>query len=188
MMQVARLDQMIFEVQINEMDAARVRKGQGCEVTVDALPGRVYRGRLVRVSPVAKAGRQSIRVFQTEVELLETDEDIRPGMTARAKVLVKECTDCLRLPLARYYREDCGGTERHVAYVADAKAKDGAARRLLKVRATDGEFTGVLEGLNEGDKVLQRPEGRPTAEECAKKEKKWGGKQGEDWKKWKKSG
>ncbi len=176
LMKVAKLDKMIFEVEINEMDAARIQKGQSCDVKVDALPGRVYRGKLIRVSPVAKQGKQDIRVFKTEVALLETDQDIRPGMTARAQILVNECLDCVKLPLARYFRETCDGKKHAVAYVLDSKAQDKAERRVLNVGASDGQFIGVLEGLEAGEKVIQRPEGRPSPEECAQKSKGWGGK------------
>lgn len=179
LMKVAQLDKMIFEVEINEMDAARIRRGQDCQVIVDAIPERQFRGELIRISPIAKSNESGVRAFKTEVALLELHQRVRPGMTARAKIVVDECRDCMKLSLARYYREDCGGKNVDVAYVRDAKAKDGARRVILEVGAKDGQFIGVRKGLKEEDKVVQQPAGRPTPEECT------GAKGGKgDWQKW----
>ncbi len=183
LMKIAQLDKMIFEVRINEMDAARIRKGQACEVIVDAIPGRTFKGELIRVSPTAKSSREGVRAFKTEVALLELDTRIRPGMTARAKIVVARCNDCVKLSLARYYNEECGGKKLHVAYVYNPDPKGEPNRRILTVTAKDGVFAGVTKGLKEGEKVVQRPEGRPNDKECAGK--KGGAK---DWSKWKGKG
>ncbi len=165
LMKVALMDKLIFEVNINEMDVARIERGQQCEVTVDALPGRKYRGVLSRVSPVAKQGEREVRVFRTEVSLREIDEDLRPGMTARARIQVDECIDCVKLPLSRLYIEKCAGEDIRAAYVLAAGEKE-PARRTLKVGPNDGQFIAVEEGLKAGEKVVSRPQGRPRPEEC----------------------
>ncbi len=180
LMKVAMMEKLIFEVDINEMDVARIKRGQECEVTVDALPGRKYRGRLSRVSPVAKKGERDVRVFRTEVSLVEIDDDLRPGMTARARIQVDECLDCVKLPLSRLYIEKCDAKDLRAAYVAKNGAKE-PERRVLEVGPNDGQFIGVKKGLEAGEKVAQRPEGRPRADEC-------GGTEGEKGKKWPEGG
>jgi HlyD family secretion protein len=66
---------------LDEIDVARVDVGQGVDVTFDALPDRVFMGRVKRISPMAESDGGGVN-YTTIVELEELDPAIRWGMTA----------------------------------------------------------------------------------------------------------
>lgn len=66
---------------LDEIDVVRVEVGQQVAVTFDALPDRVFEGRVTRIAPMAKSGTGGVH-YTTVVELAETDPVLRWGMTA----------------------------------------------------------------------------------------------------------
>jgi HlyD family secretion protein len=66
---------------LDEIDVAKVEAGQSVDVTFDAFPDRVFRGRVVRIDPVAEAGGGGVN-YTTIIELEELAPEIRWGMTA----------------------------------------------------------------------------------------------------------
>jgi RND family efflux transporter MFP subunit len=69
---------------INQRDAARVRAGQGVEVSVEAEPGRVFRGRVGRILPRASIAKNT---FQAKIVLDETSASLRPDMSVKVTFL-----------------------------------------------------------------------------------------------------
>jgi HlyD family secretion protein len=74
---------------LDEVDVARVEVGQQATVTFDALPERVFTGRVVRISPMAEPGAGGVH-YTTVVVLDETDPAIRWGMTAFVDIEVEK--------------------------------------------------------------------------------------------------
>jgi HlyD family secretion protein len=66
---------------LDEIDVARVDVGQEVDVTFDALPDRVFTGRVKRISPMAESDGGGVN-YTAIVELQELDPAIRWGMTA----------------------------------------------------------------------------------------------------------
>lgn len=66
---------------LDEIDVARVEAGQAVDVTFDALPDRVFAGRVKRIFPMAESDGGGVN-YTTIVELEELDPTIRWGMTA----------------------------------------------------------------------------------------------------------
>jgi len=74
---------------LDEVDVARVRVGQRATVTFDALPERVFTGRVVRIAPMAEPGAAGVH-YTVIVELEELDPAVRWGMTAFVDIEVGE--------------------------------------------------------------------------------------------------
>jgi HlyD family secretion protein len=66
---------------LDEIDVARVAVGQQAALTFDALPERVFTGRVTRISPMAEPGAGGVN-YTVIVELEDLDPAIRWGMTA----------------------------------------------------------------------------------------------------------
>jgi HlyD family secretion protein len=66
---------------LDEIDVVRVAVGQRVDVTFDAMPDRVFEGRVTRISPMAASGSGGVH-YTTVVELVEVDPALRWGMTA----------------------------------------------------------------------------------------------------------
>ena len=74
---------------LDEIDVGRVVVGQTADVTFDALPERVFTGRVTHISPMAEPGTGGVN-YTVVLELDELDPAIRWGMTAFVDIEVGE--------------------------------------------------------------------------------------------------
>ena len=95
-----RLDNLtglFVDVEVSEVDINSVSAGQPVSLTFDAILGKEYHGEVVEV---AKTGTsvQGVVSFKVTVELMDADEDVKPGMTAAVNIVVKELQDVVLIP------------------------------------------------------------------------------------------
>ncbi len=133
-------------VGISESEYTLVKKGDKVTLTVDAIPGRVFNGKVERLYPVIDAATHT---FKAEVTVSNTDRILRPGMYARVTVNFGTRSSIIVPDKALVKQE---GTGTRFIYVLKA---DGTVSYLpVKVgRHMDAEYE-ILEGLNDGDKVV----------------------------------
>ena len=70
-------------VGISESEYTQIKKGDKVSLTVDAIPGRQFSGKVERLYPVIDAATHT---FKAEVTVANTDKVLRPGMYARVTV------------------------------------------------------------------------------------------------------
>jgi RND family efflux transporter MFP subunit len=87
--ELADLREVDVDVQVPERDLAKVTKGQPCTVTLEAFPDRQYKGRVVRLAPVADRARASVAV-RVRVEPRNADESLRPESAAVVEFLSRK--------------------------------------------------------------------------------------------------
>lgn len=105
MFTVADLKSLIIRVNLNEVDIAKVRKGQPVRVTLDAYPQKVFTGKVRFVAPAAKVV-DKIKVFEIEVALDHLDDSFRTGMSANVEILGERRASTLSIPLEALQRRD----------------------------------------------------------------------------------
>jgi len=66
---------------LDEIDVARVTVGQPAAVAFDALPGRIFSGRVSRIAPMATLGTGGVN-YTAVIEIDDLGPEIRWGMTA----------------------------------------------------------------------------------------------------------
>lgn len=160
-MQVADLSQMRVRLNLNELDVAKVRLGMPVEITVDALPGRTFKGTVRKIAPASQttAGTTlGVVRFPVEVYLNATDPALRPGMTARCRIIVSVRKNVLRLPLEAVSTE--GGKDYVYKLIPDPSRGAGATKKekvFIKTGARNASHIEVVDGLKEGDKVAKPP-------------------------------
>ena len=71
-------------VGISESEYTKVKKGDKVTLTVDAIPGREFSGKVERLYPTVDAATHT---FKVEVRVPNTDRVLRPGMYARVTVI-----------------------------------------------------------------------------------------------------
>lgn len=84
---IVDISNLHVDVQISDVDIGKVSSGQPAEVRVDALPDKVFKGRVGYISPTATS-LGTIRTFLVRIELDE-QEGLRAGMSARVDILDK---------------------------------------------------------------------------------------------------
>lgn len=74
---------------INETDFLKIRKGQKVAVRLDALPKVVFDGEIAYIGKLCyrKDPKSKQKVFDVEVNILKTDERLKPGMTVSCEFL-----------------------------------------------------------------------------------------------------
>lgn len=101
LMTVSDLGQIDAEVKVAEADVLRVALGQPATVTLEAVSGRTFRGRVVEIgaSALPVTAGASAREFKVVVRLEDPSEGLRPGLTCDAEIVTSEKTGVLTVPL-----------------------------------------------------------------------------------------
>jgi HlyD family secretion protein len=111
LMTLADMSIVTAEVKVDETDIVNVQLGQPAEVTVDALPGKVYKGHvtlvgdqaLLRSTGVATSqsttGTEEAKDFKVVVTLDNPDSSLRPGLSTTAKITTAKKSGVLSLPI-----------------------------------------------------------------------------------------
>jgi len=133
---ILELDVLIGEIFVIEREFPYIRVGQTAVVKADALPGRTFRGKVVRVAPVVDQASRQARV---ELEIPNPDFLIKPGMFIRAEIEFDRKTDAVLVPLTALASRD----GRQGVFLAD--------KEKMTVR-----FVPVELGIQEGDRVEVR--------------------------------
>lgn len=133
---------------VPERYASDVERGAGVRVTVDALAGREYEG---RVDFVGSALNRDNRTFEVEVMVPNPGLGIKPGMVADVRIARRSIEGALAVPRHAVLRRESG----YVVYVARETA-DGwrAETRAVTLGVSRGELVVVTGGLAAGDRVI----------------------------------
>ncbi|HWT66660.1 MAG TPA: efflux RND transporter periplasmic adaptor subunit [Terracidiphilus sp.] len=110
-MTIADMSVITAEVKVDETDIVNVKLGQPADVTVDAIPGKVFKGHvtlvgdqaLLRSTGVATSqstsGTEEAKDFKVVVTLDVPSDDLRPGLSTTAKITTAHKSDVLSLPI-----------------------------------------------------------------------------------------
>lgn len=159
---VADLSELLAELDVDENEIVAVEVGQEVEVTVDALPDRVYRGRVVEVgsSGSTRAGQGDVTFFEVDVLLENADDRLRPGMSVRADIHTASSGSALVTPVQAVVERDAegevvGGDETvQVVFVVE----DGVAvRREVETGLSTVTEVEIVSGVEEGEEVVTGP-------------------------------
>lgn len=84
---IADLASLQVEADVSESNLAQIRRGQPCEITLDALPGSRFRGIVHTIVPTADRSKASVMI---KIRFLERDQRIFPEMSAKVAFLQRE--------------------------------------------------------------------------------------------------
>src|SRR6201992_304431 len=111
LMTLADLSVITAEVKVDETDIVNVAMGQPGDVRVDPLPGKFFPGKVTEVGDQAilrstgiatsqsTTGTEEAKDFKVVVTLDNPTDDLRPGLSATAKLVTAEKKDGLSIPL-----------------------------------------------------------------------------------------
>lgn len=99
------------EVKVDETDIVSVKMGQDADVTIDAVPGKVFKGKVTEIGSQAvlrtsglattqsTASNQEAKDFKVVVTLTNPPENVRPGLSTTAKIKTAEKKNVLAIPI-----------------------------------------------------------------------------------------
>ena len=111
LMTLADMSVVTAEVKVDETDIVFVKMNQPVDVSVDALPGRVFKGHvtevgdqaLLRTTGVATSqsttGTEEAKDFKVVVTLDQATDELRPGLSTTAKITTAHKADALIIPI-----------------------------------------------------------------------------------------
>jgi multidrug efflux pump subunit AcrA (membrane-fusion protein) len=140
-------------VQVHETDIDKLAVGQRATVTMDTYPGLFLEGSVTRIANLASGGgadpaSDEVRRFTVEIDLDSTEgRELKPGVSAKAEVFVREIPDALHVPTQCVFAED--GAMRVLV-----DAGDGPERRAVEIGAANDRYVQIVAGLEPGDRVL----------------------------------
>lgn len=133
-------------VGISESDYTKVKKGDAIEITADAIPGKVFYGKVEKIYPTIDP---ATRTFTVEVVVDNKYKTLRPGMFARVAVNFGSNNNVVIPDVAVVKQQGSG--ERFV-YVLN---EDGTVtyQKVVLGRRMGAEYE-VLEGLKDGARIV----------------------------------
>jgi Cu(I)/Ag(I) efflux system membrane fusion protein len=141
--ELADLSRVWVIASVPEQDIRSVRIGEPVEVTVDAYPGLLYKGRVGFIEPVLDADSRTVRV---RTELANPEGKLKPNMYARI-ALKGAPREALVVPTSAVLF-----TGRHPLVWVETEPGRFASH-VVSVGLTAGAFTEILGGVDEGDMV-----------------------------------
>ncbi len=138
---------MYVSAPIDEVDASAVRVGQSSRITLDAIKGRHFAGKVKRIAPYVLDLEKQARTVEVEVEFTTRpqDENLLVGYSADIEIVHNVHEQVLRIPTQTLLEG-----KRVLAYRADGALEE----RTLGTGLANWEFTEILSGLKEGEQIV----------------------------------
>lgn len=148
--QLPDLSKMKVVFGINEVDRDRVWAGQEGTVTLEAYPEMTLTGVVTQINKITDwwGGDQSnVKLFSVEMELNESNDKIRPGLSAQIQLVMDEQEDVLQVPLSAVFEQD---GKNHVLL-------KGSNPKPREISIAERNYTNAIieNGLKEGDKIVK---------------------------------
>jgi len=141
---VMDIREIVFETGLSDIDLRYIKIGDKATVTIDALPGRVFEGRVSKISGNANPTRGS---FPVEITVPNRDGRILPGFVGRITLKGAVHKDKIIIPLSSINKEF------GIPYVYVVE-KGHAVKRVIKPGKVIGDRIIVNEGLNPGEYLV----------------------------------
>jgi HlyD family secretion protein len=163
------LTKMQVDTNVGESDVGRAHVGQPATFTVDAYPGRKFRGQVAEVRQ-APINVQNVVTYDVVVTVSNPDLKLIPGMTANVNILTDQRENALRIPNAalRFRPPETAAARPAMGRGAAGARREATAQTVyivgrdekpapvpVKPGISDGVYTEVAGGeLAEGQHVI----------------------------------
>ncbi len=131
---------------MDEVDAPKIKPGQIARITLDAMAGQTFSGKVRRIAPYVTEVEKQARTVDVEADFdTPPKQGLLVGYSADVEAIIERRDNVLRVPTQAIQQD---GT------VLVLGADDKLEARSLKTGLANWAFTEVVSGLMAGDKVL----------------------------------
>ena len=111
LMTLSDMSVVTAEVKVDETDIVNIKSGQETDVTIDAVPGKVFKGKVTEIGSQAvlrssglattqtTTSNQEAKDFKVVVTLQSPPDNVRPGLSTTAKIKTAEKKDVVAIPI-----------------------------------------------------------------------------------------
>ncbi len=147
-LQVPDTTELVAEIQIREVDVAKVASGMPAILEVDAFPGQLFRGVVESVASLARQESDSLRRFPARLRFVGDTGRIHVGMSVTARIVYAELAEVVAIPISSViYRQ--GKT------FVRAPREEKATEIEVELGARGRLWVEVLEGLVDGETIFR---------------------------------
>ncbi|MBI3902987.1 MAG: efflux RND transporter periplasmic adaptor subunit [Nitrosomonadales bacterium] len=138
---------MFVSAPIDEVDASAVKVGQRSRITLDALKGKQFAGKVTRIAPYVIDLEKQARTVEVEAGFDEPPQagKLLVGYSADIEIIHDAHEKVLRVPTATLLEG-----KRVLLYRADGVLEE----RSITAGLANWEYTEIVSGLNEGDQIV----------------------------------
>lgn len=170
------LTKMQVQAAVDEADVGRVQVGYEAYFTVDSFPQKNFQGRVSQIYP-SPVVQQNVVTYTTLVDVANDDKLLLPGMTANINIITGKKADTLLVPNAAFrVKLEPGAKEAGRAFGKETPQERGKSplpgkkpagkstlwiladkkpvRKDVETGLSNGQYTEILSGLNEGEEVI----------------------------------
>ncbi len=102
----------IIRANISEVDIGKVKVGAIVRIMLDAYPDTSFAGKIRHISPVGELQQgRNVVTFKTEVEIIDKDPRLQPGMSCDVDVIISTIDSTRYLPVETVYEKQEGSEE-----------------------------------------------------------------------------
>jgi len=142
------------EIGIHESSLDKVSLDLPVKITVEALPGKIFSGRVAKIAPLPDAQsawmNPDLKIYKTEIFLDSNSSELRTGMSCRAEIIIAQYPEAVSIPIQAVLRVE----EQTTVYVKNGKT---FKPRQVKIGLDNNRMVHVISGLQPGEKVLLTP-------------------------------
>jgi HlyD family secretion protein len=149
------MSKMSVRVKVHESYIQKIGKGLAAKIQADAYPNKRLAGEVTKVALLPDSQNRwmnpDLKVYQTTVTILGTNDWLKPGMSAKVEIMVRQLHDVIYVPLQAV--SENGG--KHYCQVNNGASE----KREVELGEFNDEFIEIKKGLKPGDRVaLRAPE------------------------------
>jgi RND family efflux transporter MFP subunit len=149
---IADLGSLQVEADVSESNLEKIRVGQPCEISLDAIPEERFSGVVHMIVPTADRSKATVLV---KVRFLRPDHRILPEMSAMAAFLSRPVKENERSPKTAVSPDAV--TTRGGNKVVFVLKGEHVAQTPVVVGGAIGDYVEILSGAKAGDKVVLKP-------------------------------
>ncbi|HEY4696821.1 MAG TPA: efflux RND transporter periplasmic adaptor subunit [Gallionella sp.] len=137
---------MFVSAPIDEVDAASIKVGQEGRITLDAIKGKTFAGKVKRIAPYVLELEKQARTVEVEVEFVDApnDENLLVGYSADVEIVHSSRDNVLRIPTQTLL-------EGNRVFLYQAGVLED---RTVTTGLANWEHTEIISGLKEGDQIV----------------------------------
>jgi RND family efflux transporter MFP subunit len=155
---IAEMDRLLLELDLNQVDVAKVALGQSAKILLDAYPGHDVVGTVTQIAAAAHTdATRGIDVFKVKVEIdpSKSDVAIKPGMTAEVRIQIGDYPGVVKVPVETIFQEE---GKSYVYVVKDDAGTPKKEKTEVQVGHRSDREAEITSGLAEGDKIYAQAE------------------------------
>ena len=148
-MEIPDLKTIIAQAYVPEVDLGKVKLDQPVSVTIDAMPGQTFTGKVKSIGRLVRSKAWDVpnKIIEVEIALDNIDVNtMRPSMSLKAKLETASIDNAIAVPLSAVYVGATGS-------LVKVKTPQGWQQREVKLGDSNLSEVVVLEGLKSGEKI-----------------------------------